>query len=95
MPRSGKRFLHVGFSVPATVDANTLKRVFDKAAYWMKYTKNCWILYTGLETDTWRDRIRAIPGMEGANIFLCEFDPREASGYLPEWMWDDLYKDRD
>jgi hypothetical protein len=74
------------------VQISQIEDVFNKAAYWMRYATNCWVLYTTLDLGTWRDRVRAIPGMEKESVFVIEFDPDEASGWLPEWMWKEFNK---
>ena len=38
----------------------------------------------------WNDRIRDLPGMSQATVFVVPFKPSDVSGYLPEWKWDRL-----
>jgi hypothetical protein len=88
------RFIHVGFvfSGPEKpIDA--LGRTFAKALDWMRYSTECWILYSTTDTDTWRDRIRRTPGvLESDAFFVCDFD--NYSGYMHDWVWEWLRKDR-
>jgi hypothetical protein len=91
---SNKHFLNVSFSKPKSVEEAALEKVFDGAFDWVRYSRTAWILYTALEPEKWRDRVRKVPGMEEANIFVCKFIPEESSGYLPQWAWDWLYKKR-
>jgi hypothetical protein len=88
-----KRWIHVSFSWPIGVGASTdsFEAVFSKAKYWMRYSRNCWMIYSGADLEVWRDRIRKINGMEKQSVFLLEFHADEAAGYLPEWMWEKLH----
>jgi hypothetical protein len=83
-----KRWVHVSFTLPDDVRVSQIEETFNKAAYWMRYSKNCWLLYTRLDLDTWRDRVLAVPGMGNESVFVIEFDlDKQATGWLPEWMW--------
>jgi hypothetical protein len=85
-----KRWILVTFSWPVGADSAQFEAVFNKAKDWAKYSRNCWLLYTALEVDVWRDRTRKLPGMDKQNILVLEIDPDDISGYLPEWMWTKL-----
>lgn len=87
-----KRWVHISFSWPGETNTERFEAVFSKAKYWMRYSRNCWMIYTGVDLDTWRDRVRNIPGMEKQNIFLLEFDAEDVSGYLSEWIWEKLHE---
>jgi hypothetical protein len=89
-----KRWIHVSFSWPIGTNATTerFEAVFKTAKYWMRYSRNCWLIYSGVDLEVWRDRIRKIAGMEKQSIFLVEFEAGDAAGYLPEWMWDKLHE---
>jgi hypothetical protein len=93
MSQAQKRWIHVSFSWPTGGDEKQFEAVFNKAKDWLKYSRNCWLLYTALRVDTWSERVRAIPGMDKQNIFVHEIDPLQANGYLPDWMWEKLYSD--
>ena len=84
------RFVHVGIaSTVPTVEA--LEKTFNKALDWVRYSSNCWILYTATGLDTWRDLIRNTPGVKSENsFFLCEFT--QYSGYQQRVVWDFLRK---
>jgi hypothetical protein len=92
---SETRWIHVSFSWPTGGEAAKFEEVFNKAKDWIKYSRNCWLLHTKLDINVWRDRVRAIPGMNDQNIFVVEVeDPIDGvTGYLPEWMWKKLQKD--
>jgi len=91
------RFIHVGFGISGPLPEEALKKVFNSALDWMKYDDHAWILYTNTDIDTWRDRIRATPGIKEADsFFLCVFHvtPKSYSGYMQQFAWDWLIKDR-
>ena len=89
------RFVHVGFSVSGKLPVASLDKLFAKALDWIRYDTHCWILYTTTDLDTWRDRIRALPGIKSSDGFLLlEVDVSQRSGYLPKLVWEWLQKDR-
>ena len=88
------RFVHVGFDfTTASPPIAALEATFKKARDWLRYDSHCWILYTSTDLDTWRDRIKNTTGIVNEDsFFLCEFT--ETSGYMNEWVWKWLAKDR-
>jgi hypothetical protein len=88
------RFLHVSLTKPEKVTVDRLAETFNGARDWARYSQGNWIVYTNRSVDYWRDRIHGIPGMENQNIFVCEFDQNNSSGYLPQWLWEWLNKER-
>jgi hypothetical protein len=93
MSQDTRRWVHISFSWPTGADPKQFEKVFDKAKDWVKYSRNCWLVYTGLSLDLWSKRISELPGMNNQNIFVLEVnDPRDATGLLQEWMWEKLYE---
>jgi hypothetical protein len=82
-----KRFVHIGFNFeggdPPVLE---MEKTFNKAGDWIRYDAHCWILYTALDLNVWRDRIRKIPGMEEASFMLVEFD--KSAGWMEKWIWE-------
>jgi hypothetical protein len=89
-----KRFVHVGFNFESgNPPLDALEKTFNKAVDWIRYSYQGWILYTGLELDVWRDRIRNTPGIKDVDgLFLTEFS--NYSGYMQEEIWEWLAKKR-
>jgi hypothetical protein len=91
-----KRFVHVGFNcgdTPPPIDE--LEKTFAHAKDWLRYSHVSWILYTSLELDDWRDRIRNTNGIKTTDsFFLVEFQRDGYSGYMHESAWKWLNKDR-
>jgi|ERR1700733_13979375 hypothetical protein len=93
MSSATKRWIHVSFSWPSGANPEQVESLFNKATDWVKYSRNCWLLYTGLDLEVWAKRVRALPGMEKQNVFVMEVDdPHTAEGFLPDWIWDKLYE---
>ncbi len=94
---SRKRFVHIGFNFEGqTPPITELEKTFNRAIDWLRYDSTGWILYTALPLDTWRDRIRNTPGIaQNVGFLLTEFeDSASYSGYMQNWIWDWLSKDR-
>ena len=88
------RFLHVG--IGSVNPPNTaLEKTFSTAMDWIRYSTHSWILYTNVELDVWRDRIRNTEGIQASDsFFLSEFSEGEYSGYQQEAVWKWLGKPR-
>ena len=70
--------------------------MFDKAADWIRYDAQGWVLYTSIDLDVWRDRVRKVPGVnEDTSFFLVVFNRDETSGYMTQSFWDWLSKHRE
>lgn len=90
------RFVHVGFNfTKSSPPVSELEQLFNKAKDWMRYSECCWILYTHLRLETWRDRIRRCKGIaDSDSFFLCVVHPNEYTGYLQEDTWEWIHKER-
>jgi hypothetical protein len=89
------RFLHLSFTLPWLFDMGTLEAAFNAGdGPWLRYARNCWIVQTSSTTEEWRERIRAIPGLQDQSILIIEFNPTTADGYMPEWAWKWLHTPR-
>ena len=87
------RFLHISFADP--VDPKVVQSAFDKANDWMRYTANCWIVYTNSEPEKWFTRIREVlPEPKTQGFLILEVDVTERHGQLQEWIWEWIHKDR-
>ena len=86
-------FVHIGFTFNGPAPIEALERTFSKALDWMRYSQDCWILYTTTDSVTWRDRIHKTAGVSSdVAFFLVEFTGGE--GYMHQWAWDWLNKAR-
>src|ERR1700733_11967533 len=87
-PHPPSRLLHVSFSIPAGgLDddlVQKLETVLGEAGNWMRYSRNCWIIYSRASPTRWTSRIRQLSGMEKCSVFICPFDPSDADGWLHE-----------
>jgi len=94
------RFLHLGvrFEDSSAPNREAIEAVLNKAKDWFRYASNCWIIYTTKDAQTWSDRLRKVPGMEGHTSFLiCEMSlgrKEKRAGWLPKEAWDWIDKDR-
>lgn len=93
-PRKWK-FLHVSFS-PNMTDIASLETVFNAARDWYRYAPNCWLLFTSMKAESWITRVRNIPGMERAYVFVCPVDlgDDDTTGWVPQEVWNFLRKHR-
>jgi hypothetical protein len=90
------QFLHVGFDaqVNKTDQIKALENTFDAAIDWLRYSANCWIVYTSQSPQTWTDRIRSTPGVEDAAFLIVPILITEKWGIEQQWIWDWMEKTR-
>lgn len=82
-----KRFLLVTIGFAKKVKTKELEPVFDRAANWLRYTPNCWLLLTTKSPNTWAARLQ--PHLdEKDHYFIVEINISERQGRLPKWMWE-------
>jgi hypothetical protein len=86
------RLLHIGFGSVEMTEAviDGLKRTFDEATTWMRYSPNCWMLWTGRTIDEWQQRIAATPELPKnfTVLILTVMDGRDyRGGFAYDWMW--------
>lgn len=88
------KFLHFGFNYHGRSAKTTeLEETFDSAFDWYRYAANCWIAYTTKTPQQWYELLK--PLLHANDTFLiCEIDPKNRYGYLPEEAWNWLQKDR-
>ena len=80
-------FLHVGLSA-SDIDPEKVEEVLADAQSWLRYSSNCWVLWTDQSPQVWRQRIH--DGLASTPLLLvCTLHPTERSGWLPKssWVW--------
>ena len=88
------KFLHVGFHWQGPPKITELEPVFGKAFDWVRYSGNCWIIYTNTDIPTWVARVREHMGPND-NVIICELaNIRSSDGWMPKWIWDWVNKSR-
>jgi hypothetical protein len=71
-----------------------VRPIFDLADDWVTYGNGNWIIYTSEDALTWQGRVLAIISAEDS-FFLCEIaDIKSSGGWLPQWIWDWVKRDR-
>ena len=51
------RFLHVAFTWKVTARMKEMEPVFNQAHDWLRYSGNCWIVWTTLSAQDWYNRL--------------------------------------
>jgi len=77
--------------------ATALSKTFEYATDWIKYSPNCWILWTGLTAEEWNERIEKTPGIPekyGALIAPIDLTPGSRGGKTYESVWEWIKKPR-
>jgi hypothetical protein len=94
LPLNRPRFIHVTFSWSGAPKTTILEvPVFDIAIDWIRYSQDCWIVYTTTGADWWYERIRHHMTVAD-RVFICELNMRDNSGWLDQWVWTWLNKSR-
>ena len=87
------QLLHVSFNINGSISADTLKEKFNLGLDWIHYFSNCWIVKTNSNADKWYERLKPLLGPND-HIFICKIDLSEDQGWLPQWVWDWINKNK-
>jgi hypothetical protein len=88
------RFLHIGFMWSSVLPkTKELEPVFGKALDWLRYAPNCWIVWTTSLPEVWYQRLKPHLGTSD-QVFICQIDATQRSGWLSKWIWEWLNKAR-
>ncbi len=88
-----KKYLHVSFAWGGVPKSKELEPVFDSADAWMRYTRDCWIVYTTENAQDWYNRL--VPHITTADrMLICELNVSNKYGWLDKWMWEWFNKTR-
>jgi len=82
-----KQYLHIGFCWSAPPDLKALEEKFNKSIDWVRYSKECWIVWTSSDPNTWYNRLKPLL-KENDDIFIVKIDINVRQGWLPTWIWD-------
>lgn len=88
------QFLHITFSFSGAAKVNELVPAFNKALDWARYAPNCWIVWTTSSAEEWYTRLK--PNLTDDDLmFISALDLHQPySGWLPQWVWDWLSRER-
>jgi hypothetical protein len=94
-----KQFLHLGINFKTAGSTserlNEIEAVLNNATDWLRYTPDCWLLYTGRSPATWNKILRdEIPWITEQAYLICQVDTRQKAGWLQRSIWDWINKDR-
>lgn len=94
IPPTKAKFIHVAFYWSGAPKTTELEGpVFNIAIDWLRYTPNCWVLYTTASADWWYERIRHHM-TQPDRVFICELNIQNKSGWLDNWVWTWINKSR-
>jgi hypothetical protein len=88
-------YYHVGFTLPAEVPAQAVQDAIEqKCIDWLRYATNCYVVWTNVEAATLAGSILSVPGMSHTYFFIIKLDMSDGFGWLPQWIWEWLNRDR-
>jgi hypothetical protein len=64
------KYLHVSFNFKGKPKVKELETTFDKAADWVRYAENCWIIYTHETVNIWADRLNKLIGKDDTVLII-------------------------
>ena len=86
-----KHFVIVTADFKKSPDSPTLKRTLDRAADWIQFFPNQWLLWTSSSASTWYSRLKPMLS-PGSHIFVCELNVDERGGRMPSGFWEFVRK---
>ena len=89
------RFVHIAFNDAKGVDLAAVQQAIElESKDWLRYAYNCYISWTDAPLAQLAGRLLAIPGMSDNSFFIVSLAVQDSFGWLPQWAWDWLRKDR-
>ncbi len=89
---TGRYFL-ITFNFDAEPKTDELVPVFDLAIDWIRYSSNCWIVWTTSEPVKWFERLKPKLGPKD-HMLIVAIDLSCRQGWLPRSVWDWIKKPR-
>jgi hypothetical protein len=89
-----KTFLHLTVS-PSDYDLRLLIQAkLDKAADWLRYSPECWLIYTSQPAKVWYERLTEISDIKERSLLVCEVNLSNRAGWIKQSVWDWIKKQR-
>jgi|GEM_PF-2495903 hypothetical protein len=89
------KFLHLAvyFEDPGAPTKEAIQTILDGAKDWIRYSPNCWLIYTSKSAQEWHDKLFSLPGMKNnTSYFICAIDQNDRSGWIRKSVWDWINK---
>jgi hypothetical protein len=87
------KFLHISFYWAAQPKTKELDVVFNDALDWIRYSPNCWIVWTTTDSQGWYNRlVNHITTVD--RVFICELNVTNKHGWMDKWVWEWFQKVR-
>lgn len=80
-------FYHVFIKPSQGITEEDLKKKFDLALDWYRYSDNNWILKTTSDAEKWERRLLSLVKPDG-DLLIMRLDPDERSGWMNNSFWD-------
>jgi hypothetical protein len=104
-PLPYRRFVHLGFnpvgsSPPSFFSDNQRMReaiesyLHQNAGDWYRYAAQNYVVWTHEGLSEFASNLRQQPGLQNIYLFVTEFSPVGANGWMPQAFWDWLFKPR-
>lgn len=87
------KYLHISFIFRDRLIIDELEDIFEQAKDWIRYSENCWIVYTSVNPQKWFDRIREIVS-EKDSVLILEINPVGRKGRMSKVVWNWFRKER-
>jgi len=89
------QFVHIGFNQLHRVDLAAVQQAIElESKDWMRYSENCYIVWTDVPLAQIAGRLLTIPGMNDNSFFVAGLNMEDTFGWLPAWAWEWMWRDR-
>jgi len=89
-----KSFLHLTVFPNSSDYQESIEKELNRATDWIRYSPNCWLIYTSRTAQSWYKSLSAIPGIKDANLMLYEVNLSNRAGWIKRSVWDWITKER-
>ena len=90
-----KKYFHIGFYFSDHPLGKELEPTFTRCSDdWIRYCENCWVIYTKYTPEELLRELKQYLGEKDQLLILEIKNDQQISGWLPQWIWNWLYKTR-
>lgn len=92
---NNKKYFHIGIYFAEVTLDKELEYIFNNYSDdWIRYASNCWIIYTKHTSEEILNLLRNYLSSRDQVLILEVVKNQQLSGWLPQWIWSWLNKER-
>ena len=88
-----KFFYHVYVKRKNGVSITNVQDVLNDATDWIRYSDQCWLVYSSINARKWHEKLSGLAKNEG-ELFIARLEIDDRQGWMTKSFWDWIRKKR-